>query len=179
MSTGSPQSQPLFQGPLHWLDAMLLLAALLVLLGLIGVKGGWHQTAGPAKVAEGIPVHLTIALDRVQSSHPETLFAPEQNVELTVRNRPRGQVAVASVVVRRPKAVVSTGGGYQWIPDANRPDEANITLTLQDVADKSDDGYVAKGIKLKGGLHVTVETPDSSYPGTITGVSPVLAKTAL
>ncbi len=157
---------------LHWLDALILAGLVLAVAGVVAVKLGSHKTAQQESGEESVPVIVTVALDRVQSAHVDTVFTPGQELDLTIRNRPRGKVTLTSFVVRRPKALVySPGGkGYQWIPDINRPDEANVIITFADTASASDDGYVAKGIKLKAGLHVTVEDEDALYQGTLVGI---------
>lgn len=170
--------QGVLGGKLHWLDALLLGGVLLTLTGVIAVKLGTHKTTPTAANEESVPVTVTIALDRVQSSHVDSVFTPGQELDLTIRNRPRGKVTLASFVVRRPKALVySPGGkGYQWIPDVNRPDEANVIITVKDTASTSDDGYVAKGIKLKSGLHVTVEDENALYQGTLIDIEAIDTK---
>jgi hypothetical protein len=164
--------QGIFGGKLHWLDALLLGALLLAVIGVAAVKLGSHKTAGQAMLEESTPISIRVALERIQSPNADTLFKHGQSVDFTIRNRPRGAVVIDSVVVRRPKALVysPTKPGYQWVGDINRPDEASIILVLKDTAATSDDGYVAKGIKLKAGLHVTVESKAFSYAGNIISV---------
>jgi hypothetical protein len=167
--------QGLFNGKLHWLDALLLGSVLIALIGVVAIKLGGHKTAGQAMLKESIPINIRVALERVQSPEADTLFTPGQQVDFTIRNRPRGAVVIDSVVVRRPKALVYSPvkPGYQWVGDLNRPDEASIVLVLNDTAAMGDDGYVAMGIKLKAGLHVTVENNDFSYAGNIISVKAI------
>ncbi len=152
--------------------AMAALVVLVVVaLGVLFVKRGWHTTASPQIVADNVPVTVVVLLDRVISVDAEKLFRPGQGVQLSVRNRPRGVVKVDSVSVLPRKALLSKAlEPHQWIPDENRPYESDVIVALKDTATQSRQGYVTKGIKLKVGMKVTVETFSAYLDGTIMAI---------
>ncbi len=143
----------------------------LVAVGVLFVKRGWHTTASPQIVADNVPVNVVVLLDRVIAVDAEKLFRPGQGVQLSVRNRPRGIVKVDSVNVLPRKALLSKAlEPYEWIPDENHPYESDVIVALKDTATQSRQGYVAKGIKLKIGMKVTIETFSAYLDGTIMAI---------
>ncbi len=149
----------------------VLVVAVVVALGVLFVKRGWHSTASPQVVAENVPVTVVVMLNRVISVDADKLFRAGQGVQLSVRNRPRGIVKVDSVTVLPRKALLSKAlEPHQWIPDENHPYESDVIVAFKDVATQSKQGYVTKGIKLKVGMGVTVETFSAYLHGTIMAI---------
>lgn len=161
--------------PKRFSVGLVLLTGFLGGLGLVMVQGGWHTTASQQVVAEAVPVTYTVVLQRVTSLNPKAMFTLGQMATLTVRNRPRGDVRVTDVAVIPKKVVVPglLGGKFgqpKWIPDANHPYEADVVLTLADTATQTRQGYVAKGVKIKAGMKVTLEDFDTYEDGVIADV---------
>lgn len=166
-STSTPSS-PVGQPNRRW---WIVAALVLAVLGVVLVKFGWHRTAGNQVVADNVPVTLVVLLDRVVSLNAESLLRSGQKVQLSVRNRPRGEVTVKAVNVIPRKALLPKAlEPHEWIPDENHPYESDMVVSFSDTATQSKDGYVTKGIKLKTGMNVTIETFNAYLDGVIMAV---------
>lgn len=157
--------------PRLWSLAALITVGVLGGLGLVMVEGGWHKTASQQVVAEDIPVVYTVVLERVVNLNHKAMFAVGQQVALTVRNRPRGDVRVEAIKVIPKQVLVADDGSTKWLPDDNHPYEADVLITLSDKATQTKEGYVAKGVKIKAGMKVTLEDFDTYESGVIADVT--------
>ncbi|MEM0952055.1 MAG: DUF4330 domain-containing protein [Cyanobacteria bacterium P01_H01_bin.74] len=159
-------------GKLNIIDAVALLVALVVALGIILVQSGLYQTSGQVIEKEGDIVY-TVSLRHVETLTPQ-LFKPGETLSITVRNQPRGQVKIVSVQQNRLQHVIGLPSGKPLVMDSPvYPDAYNYRVTLQDHALFTADGYVTSGVKIKTGLHINVEGHDYRIAGHIIDVHPV------
>lgn len=157
-------------GRFNVIDVTLIAFLLTIALGLIAVQSGWHQTSGQVIEGESDIVYA-IHLRNVKALRPKELFHVGDVVSMTVRNQPRGKVAVERVVVKPKQAIIPTGGGgVRLMPDPDDQYGYDYLVTLRDHAIITEDGYVTSGVKIKTGMKILVEGPAFQLAGVIADV---------
>lgn len=156
---------------LNPVDVGLLIVVALVALGIVLVQAGVHRTSSQAIQGE-TDVVFTVITTNTRTTHPDMLKAGD-TTHLTVRNQPRGNVAIVAVT-HKPHAMVVTNAAGQThlIPDPTLAYSVDYELQLRDHALITSDGYVANGVKLKVGLPIELEGPTYRIPAAIVAVEP-------
>ncbi|MEB3246207.1 MAG: DUF4330 domain-containing protein [Vampirovibrionales bacterium] len=158
----------------NMLDALTVVLLALVALILLLVQSGWHKTASKQVLGEAA-VTYTIDMVAFRMQSPETTLKAGDTAHLYIRNQPRGDIKI-SHVERRQRMVVApvaagSKAGYQLVPDPNLPNGYDVTLTLADKAQMTQEGVVANGVRIKTGMPVEIETPKVRASGVITDIT--------
>jgi len=158
-----------FWSKINWLDAATVGLIALASLGIIAVQAGWHQTSGKMITGQG-DVEYTILIRNLKTLQPK-LFTPGEKLSITIRNQPRGEVAITQVKdTARKASFMSPGGSLKTMEDPADPYGHDYLVTLRDHALFSPEGYVVEGIKVKIGLAIEVEGFNYRVPGVIVDV---------
>lgn len=156
-------------GRLNVLDGMVLGLLLLVVLGIIAVQSGWHQTSGETIKGE-TDIEYTVLLRNLKTLQPD-LFTPGQKLSITIRNQPRGEVFIVDSKVSPKKlAVPMADGNVKVVDDPADLYGYDYLIRLKDHALLSDGGYVTEGIKVKIGLPIEVEGMNYRVNGVIADI---------
>jgi hypothetical protein len=159
-------------GHLTAIDKGLLLLVGLVLAGVLAVQAGWHRSSSQAILGE-TAVEFTVITTNTRTKDPTMLKAGD-TTHLTVRNQPRGNVAIVDVAHKPHQLVVTTAAGeVRLVDDPSLAYSVDYEITLSDHAVITADGYVANGVKLKVGLPIELEGPNYRIPAAIVAVTPV------
>lgn len=163
-------------GKINVIDFGGMALALLVTLGIMAVQSGMYKTSGQVIKGEG-DIQYTIYIRNLKTQQPE-LFVPGKKLSITIRNQPRGEVAIVAVK-QTPKhsSFMLPNGELKTVTDPADPLGNDYMVTLRDHALFTQDGYVTEGIKVKIGLNIEVEGKNYRVPGMIIGVEEA-AKTA-
>lgn len=162
-------------GKINIIDFGGLALALLVALGIMAVQSGMYQTSGQMIKGEG-DIHYTIYIRNLKTLQPD-LFAPGKKLSITIRNQPRGEVAILDVK-RKPRqsSYILPNGSLKTMEDPADPYGYDYLITLKDHALFTKDGYVTEGIKVKIGLGIEVEGQNYRVPGAIVDVKEASAQ---
>jgi hypothetical protein len=157
-------------GKFNLLDAGFTALLGVVLLGVVLVQSGVQATSKNMVQGE-TDIHISLYL-RTRTLK-ESIFKVGDETNITVRNQPRGKVAIVSAQLDPVKALVAQASGYKIFPDPLSSNMYDIKLVLKDHATITPEGYVAEGVKMKIGLPIELEGMDYRLSGTITKVEPV------
>jgi hypothetical protein len=164
------QSGRLF-GKFNVIDFSALAMLLLVALGILLVQSGLYRTSGQQVKGES-DIEYTIALRNVKTFQPD-LFKKGNQLSITIRNQPRGNVLITDSQVTPKKMVVPSGQSYQVINDPIDTNGFDYIVKLRDHAVITGDGYVTNGIKVKIGLPIEVEGFNYRLPAVIADIREV------
>jgi hypothetical protein len=157
-------------GKFNLLDAGFTALLGVVLLGVVLVQSGVQATSKNMVQGE-TDIHISLYL-RTRTLK-ESIFKVGDETNITVRNQPRGKVAIVFAQLDPVKALVAQASGYKIFPDPLSSNMYDIKLVLKDHATITPEGYVAEGVKMKIGLPIELEGMDYRLSGTITKVEPV------
>jgi hypothetical protein len=129
----------------------------MVAVGIIGVQSGWVKTSSQVVKGE-TDIEYTILIRNLKTLQPN-LFQPGKTLSITIRNQPRGQVAIVAVSASPKKIILPNAqdGTYQIIEDPIDRFGYDYVIRLRDHAVVTPEGYVTEGIKVKIGLPIEVE----------------------
>lgn len=162
-------------GKINLIDFSALLLALGLSLGVLAVQSGFHHTSGQMVKGEG-EIEYVIYIRNLKTLQPN-LFVPGKKLSITIRNQPRGEVAIVNVVqTPRHASFMLPNGVLKTVEDPADPYGYDYLITLKDHAQFGTEGLVTEGIKIKIGLGIEVEGHDYRVPGTIVDVKAVEAK---
>lgn len=162
------QSGQLF-GRINVIDFLGFGLAGLATLGILLVQSGFYQTSGQVIKGEG-DIQYTVYIRNLKTLQPN-LFVPGKKLSITIRNQPRGAVAITHVQ-QTPKrsSFMLPNGTLKTLTDPADPYGYDYLVTLKDHALFTEDGYVTEGIKVKMGLNIEVEGKNYRVPGMIVDV---------
>lgn len=166
-------------GKWNAIDFSFTLFLILVAVGVIAVQSGWHKTSG--QTVEGTTtIEYTFLVRNAKSMTPD-LFKVGDTLSMTIRNQPRGEVAIVKSETSRKKALIQNnthggGNGYFVVDDPTEPNGYDFLVTVTDKAEVTKEGYVTEGVKVKVGLPIDVEGQHYRFPAVIVAVKDVAAK---
>ncbi|MBY0360051.1 MAG: DUF4330 domain-containing protein [Candidatus Obscuribacterales bacterium] len=153
------------------LDLALLVTILVSALGLFMAKAGY---AGVDKVIEGSArVNIDVYLAGFKTKDPE-LFKIGEKTALTIRNQPVEPPMTIVGVKHCPKQVAflaADGKKAVAFADPSQPLAHDFVITVADEAERTKDGYVIRGNKIKVGNQVELEGFQYRVQGVVVGIS--------
>lgn len=156
---------------LNPLDLSLLLLVLVSFLGIILAKAGY---AGVDKAIEGSgKVNIDVYLAGFKTKDPE-LFKVGDKTALTIRNQPVEPPMTIKAVKHSPKQIAflaADGKKAISFPDPSQPLAHDFVITVTDDAERTKDGFVVRGNKIKVGNQVELESFQYRVQGVVVGIS--------
>lgn len=142
-------------GKLNLLDAAIAAAIVVGGLGLVAVKTG-HTAMSAVVQAEG-PAEIDLLIRA--SLKDLGAFRAGDKAFVTIRNQPYDKVEIVKVDAHRaPIAVpINDGRDFRVTTDPSSPFASEVVLTLRDKGQRTEDGIVWGGQKLKIGVPIDVE----------------------
>jgi Domain of unknown function (DUF4330) len=141
---------------LNWIDATVFGIIGLGVVGVMLVQSGSLKTSG-AMVEGESDIQVTVGVFGAEIKDKDILKAGDKT-SLTVRNQPRGEVAIEAVRWTRPRiTLMGPGGKAVTVDSVVHPDVYDIYVTLKDHALVSKEGFVTNGVKVKVGQPIEVE----------------------
>jgi uncharacterized membrane protein len=147
-------------GKVSLLDVMAFALILLVLVGVILVPGNGGYSIAQLLTAETKPVQVEMVVRGLSARDPQNLIKAGDTVSVIIRNQPRGEVTVSSVVFIEPKVLVPFGNGAtKSLPDprAQETFQTDATIVLAGSAKITNDGVIFGNEKVKVGTGIDIE----------------------
>ncbi len=133
-----------------------------------------HIIEGKEKIA----IELLIP-DVNSSSHlsKKEIFNVGDYTAITIRNRPYTKLKIIKSEFR-PKLLIIPDfhGSFKTHPDPTRTNIKDYTVTLSDIAIKTNDGYVIGGNKIKIGNQIELEGFDYRLGGKVVNIYPIFTQ---
>lgn len=154
----------------------LLDFALLVILLVSGTTYVLAQKgyAGVDKVITGRPkINMQVFLSGFKTTNPD-IFKVNDTCFLTIRNNPVDQPMTIVNVIHTPKQIsflAPDGKKAVAFPDPSQPLAHDYVITVSDEAERTKDGYVLKGNKIKIGSTIEMESFSYRVQGVLVGIS--------
>lgn len=159
---------------LNLLDTSILVVAVVSALGFALAKGGY---AGVDKIIEGkAKLNIAIYLAGFKTVDPE-IFKVGDKSSLTIRNQPVDPPMTITAVKHWPKQstfLAPDGKKAISFPDPSLPLAQiahDFLVTLTDEAERTKDGYVVRGNKIKVGNTVEIESFKYRVQGVVVELS--------
>ncbi len=153
------------------LDLALVLIIVAAGLGLLMARAGY---AGVDKAIEGTAqVDIDIYLAGFKTKDPE-LFKCGEKTALTIRNQPVEPPMTIKAVKHCPKQVAflsPDGKKALSFADPSQPLAHDFIITISDQAERTKDGFVIRGNKIKVGNQVELESFQYRVQGVVVGIS--------
>lgn len=148
---------------------LVILAGLAFLLAKAGYAGVDQAILGPAKV------NIVVYLAGLKTKDPE-LFKQGEKTSLTIRNQPvEPPMTITNVKHSHKQAAfaVPSGGAYKVIAadDPSQPLAHDYEITISDQAERTKDGYVVRGQKIKVGNQVELESFNYRVQGVVVEIN--------
>ena len=154
----------------NWVDGLTIGFLGLVVLGILAVQSGFHQTS--SQLIEGeTDIEFTVIMQNTRTLNTE-LFKTGDSTHITIRNQPRGNVDILGAKVKPRQVIVPTSEGYTLVADPAIPHAYNFEIRLKDHATVTKEGYVSEGLKIKTGLPIELEGFNYRLRGVIADVKP-------
>jgi hypothetical protein len=160
-----------FLGKWNVLDASVLGVLALAATGVLLVQSGFHVTSGQVVDAEK-DIAISVQIPMLKTLDPGLFKAGEQT-SITIRNQPRGEVAILSAKHTPVQVALPGAGGAKAYDDPTQRNSYDFLLTLKDHAKQTKDGYVTEGVKVKVGLPIELEGFKYRVYGKIVDVNPL------
>ncbi|MEW5821358.1 MAG: DUF4330 domain-containing protein [Cyanobacteriota bacterium] len=161
-------------GLINVIDFALILVVIAIVGGYLMVKSGAHKTSAQV-VKNKAEIEIDIFSRGQKMLKPDSLFKGEKKSFLTIRNVPYTALEVVNwscqpwqVPVLHPESNTAVS-----IDDPSAPFTEDCMLTLKDIAEVTDDGYVIGGNKIKVGLRVDIEGFNYRLPAVVADVRKV------
>jgi hypothetical protein len=146
-------------GKTNLIDAIIILAVLLIVGGVIAVKSGKFMTSSNT-IKEISPIEFDVITRTYDLTAQKELFKEGDKSFLTIRNVPYTALEIVNVVKNSPRVMMPNPQNPQnpvLVKDIAYPNRFSYTLTLKDNAIITEDGPVVGGNKIKIGLPVDIE----------------------
>ena len=158
-------------GRFNALDFLCLLVICAAAAGLLMARAGHagvdQAILGPAKV------NIEVYLVGLKTKDPE-LFKTGEKTALTIRNQPVEPPMTISKVEHWPKRVVfpsPDGKKALTFDDPTNPLAHDYLVTITDDAERTKDGYVVRGQKIKIGNQVELESFNYRVQGVVVSIN--------
>jgi hypothetical protein len=159
-------------GRLNGFDFACLLVVLLCVLGFGLAKAG-H--AGVNQVITGTQkVDIDVIFVGLKTKDTE-LFKVGEKTSMTIRNVPVQPPMTIIAVKQQPKQVAflsADGKKVVNFPDPTVPVAHDFEVTVTDTAERTNDGYVVRGQKVKVGSQIELEGFKYRVVGVVTDINP-------
>jgi hypothetical protein len=161
-------------GKINLLDLGAALVILLVIFSIFvfpGTSGSIAQVG-----AKKVPIEVDLIVRGLNVRDPQQLFnngfKPGGNVNIIIRNQPHGQIEIKSVQ-QLPKTVVvnQPDGSAKELPDPRSNNfSSDFLLTVQGIAEKTDNGPVLGNSKVKIGMPFELEGYNYDFNASVIGI---------
>lgn len=153
-------------------SACLILAILCIgsfFLAKAGHAGVDQAILGPARV------NIVVYLAGMKTKNPD-VFKKGERTALTIRNQPvEPPMEITAVKYTRKQAsfAVASGNSFKVIAadDPSQPLAYDYEITISDQAERTKDGYVVRGQKIKVGNQVELESFNYRVQGVVVEIS--------
>jgi hypothetical protein len=142
---------------INYIDFGLLVVTLLSLLGFGLARSG---LAGVDQVIEGVSKVAIVVYISGLKTHDLNLFKEGEKASITVRNVPLQPPMTIIKVVHTPKQIAFPSPDGKKIlayPDPANPMSHDFVVTVVDDAERTKDGFVVRGQKIKIGNPIELE----------------------
>lgn len=160
-------------GVVSLLDVLSIALILLVLVGVILVPGNGGYSIAQLVTAENKPVQVEMVVRGLSAREPQNLIKAGDKVSVIIRNQPRGEVTVESVVFIEPKVLVPTTDGKAKAladPRAQETFQTDAMIVLAGSAKITNDGVIFGNEKVKVGTGIDIEAPSYILRGSTMAV---------
>lgn len=142
-------------GAVNLLDALIVAAVLVGVIGVATVKSG-HSSVNAIVEKEG-PAEVDLMIRATIKDL--SMFKAGEKAHLTIRNQPYDKVEIVKVEAKRQQVWMPTNDGQsvRVVADPANPYASEVILTLRDTGMQTADGIVWGGQKLKLGVPIDVE----------------------
>lgn len=147
-------------GKFSILDIGAIATILIVLIGLLLVPGNSGSSIAQILTAENKTVQVVMNVRGLSAVDPQELVKVGDQVNIIIRNQPRGKVKVAKVDIAVPKIVAAKADGTAVFfddPRAVATSQSDLAITLEATAQITNDGAVFAGEKVKVGTSIDIE----------------------
>ncbi len=169
--SGSSQQQS--QRKLNPVDSGVVVIILLAALGFGLAKAG-H--AGVDKVVQGInKVAIDVSITGLKTKDVD-IFKVGDPCAITIRNQPVQPPMKISAVQHTPKQVTflsADGKKVLAFPDPANPIATDFLVTVVDEAERTADGFVIRGNKIKLGNQIELEGFKYRVQGVVADIKPI------
>ncbi len=148
---------------------ILLIIAFVVIGGLAVFK---KKSFSNLPVEKEVKINFEVFFRGVTMTSQELPFKIGDDAFITIRNVPYTKLKI-NAMQGRPRMVLipaNNKDGFVISDDISMPNMFDVVVSLEDVAKKTPDGYVAGGNKIKMGIPVVIEGEKYKYTGTISNV---------
>ncbi|OIP75139.1 MAG: pyruvate/2-oxoglutarate dehydrogenase complex,dihydrolipoamide dehydrogenase (E3) component [Oscillatoriales cyanobacterium CG2_30_44_21] len=147
-------------GKFSILDIGAIATILIVLIGLLLVPGNSGSSIAQILTAENKTVQVLMNARGLSAVDPQDLIKVGDEVNIVIRNQPRGKVKIAKVDIAVPKIVAAKADGTAVFfddPRAVATSQSDLAITLEATAQITNDGAVFAGEKVKVGTSIDIE----------------------
>jgi ribosomal protein L14 len=147
-------------GKFSILDIGAIATVLIVLVGLLIVPGNSGSSIAQILTAENKTVQVVMNVRGLSATDPQELVKVGDEVNIVIRNQPRGKVKIAKVDIAVPKIVAAKADGTAVFfddPRAVSTFQSDLAITLEATAQITNDGAVFAGEKVKVGTSIDIE----------------------
>jgi hypothetical protein len=109
----------------------------------------------------------------LSATNPQSLLKIGDKVKIIIRNQPRGEVTIKKVEISTPKVVAAKADGtavYFDDPRAISTSQSDLAITLEAIAQITNDGAVFASEKVKVGTSIDIEGPKYIIRGSAMAV---------
>ncbi|MEB3330393.1 MAG: DUF4330 domain-containing protein [Candidatus Sericytochromatia bacterium] len=163
-------------GLVNALDALIVSAVMVGVVGVVAVKGG-HSAVTRMAVRQG-PAEIDLMIRA--NIKDLSMFKVGDRAFITIRNQPYDKVEIVSVKAKRQEIAIpiDNGRALRVTPDPTTPFASEVLLTLRDNGMETADGIVWGGQKLKLGVPIEVEGFKYRFKGSVIDVRMVAPQQA-
>jgi Domain of unknown function (DUF4330) len=160
-------------GKVSILDVGAIAVILLAGVGLFLVPNNSGTSIAQIVSADIKPVEVQIMVKGLTVADAENLIKEGESANITIRNQPRGRVAIKTVKILTPRVVVPKfDGTVTTVPDPRLTEiySRDFAITLEGKAKVTDDGVIFGSEKVKVGTPVEIESAKYVMRGSVMSV---------
>jgi hypothetical protein len=163
-------------GLVNALDALVVSAVVVGVVGVVAVKGGYSAVTRMAQRQGPAEIDLMIRANIKDLG----IFKVGDKAFITIRNQPYDKVEVVAVKAKRQEIAIpiNDGKAMRVTQDPTTPYASEVLLTLRDNGMETEDGIVWGGQKLKLGVPIEVEGFKYRLKGSVIDVRMVAPQQA-
>lgn len=157
---------------LNPLDFSLILVLLLSSAGLFMARA--HCAGLDQAITGKARVSIVIFFSGLKTKDADALFKRGERASLTIRNQPVEPPMEITAVSHYPKKtsfLMPDGKSVKAFEDPSTPLAHDYEVTISDDAEKTKDGYVLRGQKIKIGNQVELESFNYRVQGVVVAVN--------